>query len=220
MPPSTPDIGILPTWARWVSAMLGILILSVAIIAFVCPPVRRTVELDPAGNAIKTSVSNADMTSPFLSLFGASMILILFAINGRKFTRISAGDYSAESESPTANATEYYRQGPDQPEELAVSVPDDDAPEPTEPRAGVVTTTEGDLSVYRLLDVPSKVIRDAFSKWPSGEPLPDDLQSFEFATRKNGKGNHPWTIKFRGKKPVVVSYGGRGKSDATVESSL
>jgi len=30
--------------------------------------------------------------------------------------------------------------------------------------------------------------------------------------------NHSWTLKFRGKKPVVVTYGGRGKTGATVEN--
>lgn len=211
------DQGMLPTSLRWASFLLGVAILFLSLFVLACPPLHRTIELDGAGNAVKTSLGTTDMTTPFLTMFVSALVLILFSINGRKFTRITAGDYTAESPSPTESASQYYKDRPVQEDELTVSV-QDEAPEPTEPRAGVVATTEGDLSVYRLTDVPAKVIRDALQNWPASEELPDDLQSFEFATKKLGKGNHPWTLKFRGKQPVVVSYGGRGKTGATVEN--
>ena len=175
-------------------------------------------ELDGSGQPVKTVSNHADVTTPFLAVFVAGVILILYAIHGRRFTRISAGDYTADSPSPETTAKEYYEQGMQSSEELRVDVANDPAPEPTEARSGVVTTNEGEFSVYALADVPTKVIRDALSQWPNTE-LPDDLGAFEFASRKSGKGIHPWTLKFRGKKPIVVSYGGRGKSNATVESS-
>lgn len=217
MTSATVDHGELPAWLRWASFVLGVVVVLLSVFLLACPPVHRSVDLDSAGNAIKTTLGTADVTSPFLAVFIAGIVLVLFGINGRRFTRITAGDYSADSQSPIDSANRHYKEPPSQKDELTVSV-DDEAPEPTEPRLGVVTTTEGDLSVYNLTDVPSKVIRDALQNWPTGEDLPDDLQSFEFATRRPGKGNHPWTLKFRGKRPVVVSYGGRGKSKPTVES--
>ena len=211
------DHGALSTGLRWSSFILGLLVLLLSLFLLVCPPTYRAVEFDGAGNVIKTSLASADVTSPFLTMFAAGVVLIFFGINGRRFTRITAGDYSAESESPVDSANRHYKEPSVQKDELTVEV-NDVAPEPTEPRLGVVNTVDGDLSVYNLKDVPSKVIRDALKNWPSGDDLPDDFQAFEFATRKPGKGNHPWTLKFRGKKPVVVSYGGRGKTEATVES--
>ena len=72
------------------------------------------------------------------------------------------------------------------------------------------------LSVFELKDVPLRVISDALNNWPANNPLPNNLAEFEFATRKQGKGNHPWILKFNGCKPVTISYGGRAKTGSTV----
>jgi len=62
------------------------------------------------------------------------------------------------------------------------------------------------------------VLTDALLKWPPDIKKPDDLSAFEFATRKTGKGNHPWTIKFKGRKAIIVSYGGYRKDEASVKT--
>ena len=209
------DLTVLPNCVRWVSFSIGLALLLLSLCAVANPPFYETIERDTADGSVKTSYTTADLSTPFTVTFITAALLVLYALNGRAITRISAGDFSAESGSSIDNANNFFDKPSDGSEYINVNA-DGDAPQPTEPSEGVVSTIEGEVAVYDLLDVPAKVIRDAFSKWPDDEPLPDDLQSFEFATRKTGKGNHPWTLKFRGKKPIVVSYGGQGKTGATV----
>jgi hypothetical protein len=73
-----------------------------------------------------------------------------------------------------------------------------------------IRTEEGSLSVYPLTSVPPRVLGDLFSKWPEGQPLPKDLSTFEFALRKEGKGNHPWVVKFAGDDTLLVVSRGKG----------
>jgi hypothetical protein len=201
----------LPVTLRWLCGSAGLMLVICSGLIFMRPPLRQTSELNGVGIRQKTVESHAEVNNVCIVVFLAGVIVFVFGVNGRIVTRVAAGDYSAESnptkqaETVLADTTAEHQQ---------VDLPDDVSPTPTEAESGV---TSGDLAVYKLADVPTKVISDAISKWPNGD-VPADLGTFEFAARKKGKGNHPWNLKFRGHPLIVVTYGGQAKSAATVAS--
>ncbi|WP_280570759.1 hypothetical protein [Chromohalobacter sp. 296-RDG] len=183
------------------------------------PPIHSLVERGPDGKAINTIYEQVDGTTPFSILVIGGLILLGFVLNGLRFTKITAGSVSAEAKDAGEAAEDYYESTGGERDEEEVSVEDKESPEPSESPITYVEHDDGRYSVYSLTAVPVSVLGDSLSKWPEDVPKPDDLSAFEFATRKTGKGNHPWTIKFKGRKALTVSYGGHGKSEATVSES-
>lgn len=195
----------------------GVLIV-LAFIVLYCPPSRSTVETNQNGTVIKTLEEMQDPTMPFLALFLGGLTVLAFTLNGLRFSKVSAGGVTAESAKAGKAAQEFYETPKEERAEEEVTVPDKDSPEPSESPISTTEQVDGRYAVYLLEAVPASVIGDALANWPDANK-PDDLSSFEFATRKTGKGNHPWTIKFKGKKAITVSYGGQGKTDATVAAT-
>lgn len=180
------------------------------------PPTHSLVELGPHGEVVRTTKEQADGTTPFLVLVLSGVVLLGFVLNGLRFTKITAAGVSAEAKDAGEAAEDYYESTGGERDEEEVSVEDRESPEPNESPITYVEHDDGRYAVYSLTAVPTSVLVDALSKWPEDLQRPDDLSAFEFATRKTGKGNHPWTVKFKGRKAVTVSYGGYGKSEATV----
>jgi hypothetical protein len=202
--------------ARILCGLGGALLLAMALGILFCPPTKGTTTYDDSG-AIKTRViETIDASVPFVSLLIAGLGLLIFGINGLRITKVSAGDYSAEAGSVRKKAEEFHLAAEEQRPESPVAVPDKDSPEPSDVPIATVKSKEGDVAIYSLSEVPTAVIADALAHWPENEPKPDDLSSFEFASRATGKGNHPWVLKFKGKKAVVVTYGGHAKRTPTV----
>lgn len=203
---------------RWLSALSGATLLVLAGLTLYFPPGAVTLEEDANGRVSKRVLSTSSNATPAIALFAGGLGLLLYGVNGLRLTRFSAGGLSAESGPAERKAREYYAY-PDHPEEVTISG-DESAPEPSQPPASVITTqSHEDLAVYELEDVPSSVVKDALQNWPKALPALTNLGEFEFATRRRGKGNYPWTLKFRGRSAVTVSYGGRGKTGATVDAT-
>ena len=206
----------------WLRVFCGIFALAIALGAIVVlcnPPIRLHVEKDASGSLVKQSESPADLATPFAVVFLTAIALILYVVNGYRITKLTAGNFSAEALPPAAqNAVKYLKT-----ESLAdVSVTNEvktESPEPTEPPSKVVTSDSETHAVFELTDIPFSVIADAISFWPKEILKPKNLAEFEFATRKQGKGNHPWIIKFNGCKPIKVAYGGRSKSEPSVDAA-
>lgn len=199
----------------------GIFALALALgaIVVVCnPPIRVHAEKDASGSLIKQSESPAELATPFTVVFVAASALLLYVINGYRITKLAAGGVAAEAvPSAGEKADQYFKtETPDT--AIATKQVEDESPEPTEAPSKVVTANSESLAVFELADIPFSVIADAIRNWPTETPKPQNLAEFEFATRKQGKGNHPWIIKFNGCKPVKVSYGGRGKTESTVDT--
>lgn len=216
MSTSQPHNQELPGWLRWLSALIGIALSIGAFALLFCPPEKASRELDSKNNVVKIVLETIDVTTPFLAIFLAGFALLVFAINGLRFAKISAAGVSAEAPDAAAAAKGYYDAPSDERPKAEVTVQDKESPEPSEVPTGYLEAEDGRYAVYKLNELPTSVISDALAAWPEGDTKPEDLGSFEFATRKTGKGNHPWTLKFKGKKAVVVSYGGYGKAGATV----
>lgn len=206
----------LPDWLRYLSAIVGAAIIFGAVALLFCPPERVSRELSGSNTVVKVVLETADVTTPFLVVFLAGFALLVFAINGLRFAKISAAGLSAEAPDAATAAKGYYEAPSEDRPKNEVTVQDKESPEPSEVPTGYLEAEDGKYAVYKLNELPMAVITDALALWPEGATKPEDLNSFEFATRKTGKGNHPWTIKFKGKKAVVVSYGGQGKGKATV----
>jgi len=206
----------LPNWLRYLSALIGIAIIVGAFALLFCPPEKASRELDGTNTVVKVVLQTADVTTPFLVVFLAGFALLVFAINGLRFAKISAAGVSAEAPDAATAARGYYQAPSEDRQKTEVTVQGKESPEPSELPTGYLEAEDGKYAVYKLNELPTSVITDALTSWPQGYTKPEYLSSFEFATRKTGKGNHPWTLKFKGQKAVVVSYGGQGKVIPTV----
>ena len=179
------------------------------------PPQKVLVERDGHWRVVKASFEAADTTLLSAVLVIGGLVLVLYAINGYKIIRFSAGGFSAEADNAKERAQNFYKSEAGNTNSKTVEATRE-APQPTEPPVGTINENGDELAVYELKDVPLSVISDAISAWPNEDGTPRSTADFEFATRKKGRGNNPWTIKFQGKPAVTVSYGGQGKPGATV----
>ena len=205
--------------ARWLCGLLGIAVMAMAIAAFWFPPVRITTEKDETQAIGKQVEQSADVATPFTVAFLASVALFAYGVNGYRLTKFSAGSIAAESESQAGTEAETFFSNTTPESSVETKYVEKPSPEPTESPVRVVERDGDSLAVFNLDDVPISVITDAVANWPEDTPQPNNLADFEFAARKRGKGNHPWTVKFNGSKAVKVSYGGHGKTGATVETN-
>lgn len=208
----------LRTSARWACCIAGLISVVSAFFVLFQPPSRSTVEWKEKGVFAKSSATSVDTSTPFTVLVVSGFALLIYGLNGYRIIRLSAAGITAEAASAAAKAEEFYGSTQQDVETLRIEQPGEVAPPPpTQPPATTIYDAGDDIAVYELKDVPFSVLRDALSSWPSLEKPPGDLRDFEFASRKRGKGNHPWTLKFRGHSPVLVSYGGHAKAGATVQ---
>lgn len=211
--------GQLSTGLRWYAAILGFMLIGSAFFILYFSPVKFERELTDNGFLARSTNSSADVTTPFIAVLTAGVAVLLFALNGLRFAKFSAGGVTAEALDAQEKAKVFYKTDAADRPESTVTVPNKMSPEPTEVPTGYLEAADGKYAVYKLNELPFVVIVDALASWPTSETKPADLSGFEFATRKTGKGNHPWTLKFKGKKAIVVSYGGQGKSGPTVSSA-
>lgn len=151
--------------------------------------------------------------------YASALILFFWGINGLRILRISVGSVSAEAKSDEVKAALAYANTEQKPKE--VSLAEKKQADETEPRTeanSLVRIADEAEAVYPLTAVPMTVLNDLLTHWPRDVPLPKDLSTFEFASRKTGRGNFPWIIKFKDAPAIRVSYGGYGKETPTVAS--
>ena len=208
----------LVTWARWAAGLLGLSLVALAIASIVLP--FATSYEWGSGGAIDKSARNAsDLATFATTALVAGAALFAYAINGVRLVRLGVGSVAIEG-NPTVDAAKEHQSRPPADSVGEVELPEEDDVRPVEQPAAELVTRDGTVGVFELKDVPARVIRDALEKWPAsvGSP-PDSLGEFQFATRKRGKGPHPWILKFQSKPEVRVFYGGRSKSGATVKQN-
>lgn len=203
-------------WARGISGLLGLALVISSGVAVYFPPTPSTVVYDKSDVQISRTSTPSDLSSVLVTLALSGVGLILFGINGYRFTRFSAAGVSADSEAVAQQAKKEIEAESDATQKIEIDKRSD--PEPAAPQAPVATIEADDESyaVYALADVPAKLIGDALAGWPADHNKPSTLADLEYASRKKGKGNHAWQLKFRGIPPVRVTYGGHAKSDPTV----
>lgn len=203
----------LVTWARWVSALLGLALLGLGVVAVTCEfPTAH--EWSGDGSLVKRTRSISDLSGVLTVLAAAGIGLLAYALNGVRLVKFGVGSVVAEG----SRAVESFKEHPpSEAEAKSVQVPEVEEVEPTRDPAAVL---DDDMAVFELADVPSRVVADALAMWPADAgDCPSTLGRFEYASRRRGRGPHPWILKFKDRPEVRVFYGGRGKSDATVRRS-
>lgn len=206
----------LPNCLRWTMALSAIVIMILAVCLLYFPPQKSSSELDVQNSINKVVHETSDVTNPFLAIFLTNFALLVYAINGIRFAKLSAAGVTAEATDITENAKRFHDKPSEDRKQTSIEVKDKDSPQPIVETTRVLKANKDKYAVFKLDEIPSSVIIDAFNQWPENLDKPENFSSFEFATRKTGKGNHPWTLKFKD-KAVVVSYGGQGKKDSTVK---
>lgn len=201
-----------------VAAILGIFLFCTAAYVLANPPKRHFEEESQTKQGLdrKRSHSPVETTTLAVVLLSSAIGLWGYSLNGLRIVRFGVGSLTADASGPASKADAFFAQ--ENPKTITVPPIEDPEPEPTESEEATITHNGEKLAVYTLDSLPLKVLLDALSQWPAGE-RPVDLGTFEFAARKRSQGNNPWTIKFRGKDAVSVSYGGKRKTGATVTHS-
>jgi hypothetical protein len=151
--------------------------------------------------------TQTDQTAVSIDLSILGVALLLIAANGRRISEFSRDGVGFSKVSPAD-----VRAAEKQSEVVEINKP---SPVPQEPPQQILATDGATYQVFRPVDIPLEVITDALGELK--EP-PADLSAFQAAYRKKGKGNHSWLLKMRDGNTIKVSYGGKGKQEATVDS--
>ncbi|MCX9158603.1 hypothetical protein OPU71_21020 [Niveibacterium sp. 24ML] len=174
-------------------------------------------ERDKSGAVVKSSVEPSNHKELSLLFTASGLALFFWGLNGLRLSKLTVGSVSAESKSPEVKAAEEYAKRGEPQKEVVVAAGQDENPaELVVEGAGTVVINHETEFIYPVTDLPRYVFDDLFNNWPKEYEKPKNLSVFEFASRKKGKGNHPWTIKFKDLPALKVSYGGQGKDSATV----
>jgi len=201
---------------RWLSGILGTCLVAVSVIALYIPPTPHTVKYDNRNRQVLRTSAPSDLSSMVIALALAGAGLILYGLNGYRFTRVAAGNVGANSEAFAEEAKRQIAADTGEANKIRIDKRASPDPPPTQAPTATVETNNEAYAIYELGNVPSQVVEDALANWPAEHRKPSTLADFEYASRKKGQGNHSWQLKFRGVPAVLVSYGGYAKSAVTV----
>ncbi len=183
---------------------------------------QKSTEWGQDGKITRITESPRNQTELAVLAASGALCCLIWGLSGVKISQFSAGPISMKAPSTeVGKAASRYSKTGQNPKEVrlerssAVSDVQEECPD-TDPQTTVKIKGE-DHRIYSLDSIPWRVLGDLFTNWPREYPIPRDLSTFEFAARKDGKGNHPWIIKFRDNPAYIVSYGGHGKSTSTVQ---
>lgn len=202
-------------WEKGITGFLGLLLVASAAAIAYFPPAPLTIKKDSKNLQVSSTSTPSDPSTLTLGMMLSGIGLFLFSLNGYRFTKFSAAGVSAESSLIREKARQELIENMSGAEHITIQ--DRDSPSTTTSPLAIVTAKDAEYEIYSLADVPSKVIEDALSQWPTPQVKPTSLAEFQFASRKAGKGNHAWQLKFTGYPLVEVSYGGYGKKNPTVK---
>lgn len=197
-------------WAwRALLAFTGILLCLLSLALFSNPPIRKDWQ---AVGTLNQALNQAqgDPTTFCIALLGVGVLALLVAANGRKLLEVSSG--GAKFDGPSAD------QVADDVERSQSITAQEDTREPVA-AAGPERTFERDGFEYQVFSadsVPLRVIADVVQAKPDAVKTIDDIA---YAFRRTGKGNHAWFIRTERGLTLQVSYGGQGKSEATVQAN-
>ena len=204
-------------WEKVISGALGLLLVASAAAVAYFPPAPKTIKRD-SKNLQTSSVSTpSDPSSLSLGIMLSGIGLFLFSLNGYRFTRFSAAGVSAESAGIEKEARKVLTMNIDGAKHFDIQ--DRDVPSAAAPPLTRITAEDTEYEIYLLTDVPTKVLSDALDYWPDPEDKPKSMAEFQFASRKAGKGNRSWQLKFKDRPLVEVSYGGYAKKNPTVRQA-
>jgi hypothetical protein len=206
----------LNSWEKGISGVLGLLLVASAAAMAYFPPAPHTIKRDSKNFQVSSTSTPSDTSTLTLGIMLSGIGLFLFSLNGYRFTRFSAAGVSAESGPIKEKARKELTENITSAEHIDIQ--DKEAPSATALPLTRVKAKDTEYEIYSLANVPSRVIEDALNSWPTPEDKPTSTE-FQFASRKAGKGNHSWQLKFAGHPLVDVSYGGYSKKMPTVKEA-
>ena len=190
---------------------LALVSLLIGLWLALAPLQNQTVKTGPDGKTVSTVASPRDSTELSVLFVAAGLLLFTWALNGLRLTRVSWAGMEAEAGAPELQAAKTNAAEDTPIQEVTVGVDKDTEPEESVvPKGKVFIHKETEL-VYSLEALPLFVMEDLFKVWPTDLQKPESFSEFEFASRRKGKGNMPWLIKFQGLPNIKVSYGGHAK---------
>ena len=200
---------------RWIAGVSGLLSVAAAALLFYCPPMTKQFPPQCAAPTCLTEVPASPMPL-VVGLMVAGILLVLFALNGRRLSSLKVAGVEAEMPGAAEAAKRNLEKTAPQPEDEGEGEPPPGTT-PTSRPSETITVRGIEYEIYALDDVPIRVIKDALA---GIEALPaGTLSRIDFIARRSGRGNHPWLMKFRDQDETwKISYGGQGKEDATVKA--
>jgi len=196
----------------------GLLVASLTVASPIALP-SESWTTDAFGARTRSDYSRESVvrTPEFLALLAGGLLLILVSLNGRRISRVKIRDMEFDSCQGAAGKELAKHLRP----QLSTDSEVEEAPKEVLPAGSAIAVEsigEGDdVGIYSLDDVPARVISDAIANWPDDAGVaPANVAEFVVAIRRFGRGNHPWFVEFKNRRPVKVSYGGRGKDESTV----
>lgn len=200
-------------WLRGSLFAAAVVMSGLAVLLILMPGERVTRETNMSakeGLVTKVVEVQSDHQELVVLLAAGAIFLVIWAANGLKFTTFKAGPFEGEAQPPEMKAALGWSDTLQEPLDVIPPV-HKLVKKDVEPRGkeeGFVELYGETEAIYSLEAVPTQVIKDLLDNWPYDQQFPIHLAAFEFAARKLGEGNHPWTIKFKNLPAIRVSYGG------------
>ena len=205
-------------FVRFLVGLVGLLLLGLPIYWHAYPPIRVNVEKDETDAIAKQTVYPSESPALLIALIAGGGAALLYSANGYRLIKFSAAGMSGEvATNSAADQAQSFHKTATEASAVEIAEIDEVDPDATEAPSKFITTADGQLAVYELDDIPFAVISGLMCRWPELTPAPSNLSEFEFATKKKGQGNNPWMIKFNGCPLMKVTFGGAGKTGATIE---
>ena len=155
-------------------------------------------------------IVDAEPTTYCVALLAMGAVLLIVAANGLRVARLSRDglEFPVPSEDQVLDDA-LHAKAPDEvltlPPPAAVAAP-----------GATFTQNDDEYQVFEPEDIPAKVIEDLMR---APQPVIKSLSDVAYGFRRIGQGNHAWFVTTRGGVTQQVSYGGRGKSDASVKAA-
>lgn len=212
-----------PIYTKFLFYTFSLIFFSLAILLIFNAP--DIVEFSSEKNIIKIIEKPSDFNYLVIFLLLISSIFFLIVSNGYKIkslsfkdTTITLNDYEEREEE--------IKQALSSPNPIIENVPEN-VIDPLPDSVGTkIRVGDEDEYIYSAESLPVKIVVYLLSnegKWPEevGKPklIKDLINKIDYCARKKGQGNHPWKIKFKDLDTIVViSFGGQGKTEATIRT--
>lgn len=181
---------------------LSLLVLSVAI--YSSPPDRVWCDVRAAVLTFKVT-SATDSTTYCIALLATGTLFFVLASNGLSITRVSRDGL----EMSLPGEDEVFTQA----EHASDAMESDLEPPVSQRLPGSTFVRDGaEFQVFEADALPSKLVSDLLKATPPRIASVDDIA---YGFRRIGRGNHAWFVTTRSGITHQVTYGGRGKTDAT-----
>lgn len=198
---------------RWAFAVAALGALFAAWWMVRWPPSYERIEKGPRGETLRMTTTQTESNTFALGLLCFGGIAAFMAANGLKLAKVSSD--GAEAAARIQEEAKAVRNSADEDTgsqfTTATQWPDEDPPVPP------ITKIDG-YNIYSADAIPIQVLMDlkkelAAKQSSASLKYPLDVK---YGQRQPGQGNHAWYVTLSNGSTFRLSYGGQGKTAATV----